>query len=87
MAVLVALSRSNDNLTSGEITFVPNGPEGCLSSCSTAYDDRRYEKGERMIADFGACFQGYLSNDDVRGLLDLGKAIEIVEAALREHGA
>lgn len=28
----------------------------------------------------------YLSNDDVRGLLDLGKAIEIVETALREHG-
>ena len=28
----------------------------------------------------------YLSNDDVRGLLDLSKAIEIVETALREHG-
>jgi len=29
----------------------------------------------------------YLSNDDVRGLLDLGKAIETVETALRDHGA
>lgn len=28
----------------------------------------------------------YLSNDDVRRLLDLGKSIEIVETALREHG-
>jgi Xaa-Pro aminopeptidase len=26
---------------------------------STRYDDRRYNKGDRMIADFGACYEGY----------------------------
>ena len=30
-----------------------------MLNSSTRYDDRRYEKGDRMIADFGACYEGY----------------------------
>lgn len=37
----------------------PRHPGFLMLNSSTAYDDRRYEKGDRMIADFGACYEGY----------------------------
>ncbi|MBI4528073.1 MAG: M24 family metallopeptidase, partial [Deltaproteobacteria bacterium] len=37
----------------------PRHPGFLMLNASTAYDDRRYQKGDRMIADFGACCEGY----------------------------
>jgi Xaa-Pro aminopeptidase len=37
----------------------PRHPGFLMLNSSTAYDDRRYKKGDRMIADFGACYEGY----------------------------
>ena len=37
----------------------PRHPSFLMLNASTAYDDRRYEKSDRMIADFGACYEGY----------------------------
>jgi Xaa-Pro aminopeptidase len=37
----------------------PRTPGFLMLNSSTAYDDRRYEKGDRMVADFGACYAGY----------------------------
>ena len=37
----------------------PRHPGFLMLNSSTRYDDRRYNKGDRMIADFGACFEGY----------------------------
>ncbi len=37
----------------------PRHPGFLMLNSSTAYDDRRYENGDRMIADFGACYEGY----------------------------
>ncbi len=37
----------------------PRHPGFLMLNSSTTYDNRRYEKGDRMIADFGACYEGY----------------------------
>jgi Xaa-Pro aminopeptidase len=37
----------------------PRHPGFLMLNASTRYDDRRYQKGDRMIADFGACYEGY----------------------------
>lgn len=37
----------------------PRHPGFLMLNSSTTYDDRRYENGDRMIADFGACYEGY----------------------------
>src|ERR1041384_3204148 len=37
----------------------PRHPGFLMLNASTRYDDRRYEKGDRMVADFGACYEGY----------------------------
>jgi Xaa-Pro aminopeptidase len=37
----------------------PRHPGFLMLNASTRYDDRRYNKGDRMIADFGACYEGY----------------------------
>lgn len=37
----------------------PRHPGFLMLNSSTRYDDRRYEKGGRMVADFGACYEGY----------------------------
>ncbi len=37
----------------------PRHPGFLMLNSSTAYDGRRYQKGDRMIADFGACYGGY----------------------------
>jgi Xaa-Pro dipeptidase len=37
----------------------PRHPGFLMLNASTRYDHRRYEKGDRMIADFGACYEGY----------------------------
>ncbi len=37
----------------------PRHPGFLMLNSSTRYDDRRYEKGDRMVADFGACYEGY----------------------------
>lgn len=40
----------------------PRHPGFLMLNASTAYDDRRYEQGDRMVADFGACYQGYFGD-------------------------
>lgn len=40
----------------------PRAPGFLMLNASTVYDDRRYERGDRMIADFGACFEGYFGD-------------------------
>ena len=45
-----------------EIDLTPHvhpHPGFLMLNSSTRYDDRRYNKGDRMIADFGACYEGY----------------------------
>ena len=37
----------------------PRHPGFLMLNSSTRYDDRRYNQGDRMIADFGACYEGY----------------------------
>ncbi len=37
----------------------PRHPGFLMLNSSTRYDDRRYQRGDRMIADFGACYEGY----------------------------
>jgi Xaa-Pro dipeptidase len=37
----------------------PRHPGFLMLNSSTRYDDRRYNKGDRMVADFGACYEGY----------------------------
>ncbi|HEX5605670.1 MAG TPA: Xaa-Pro peptidase family protein [Candidatus Binatia bacterium] len=37
----------------------PRHPGFLMLNASTRYDDRRYNQGDRMIADFGACYEGY----------------------------
>ena len=36
----------------------PRHPGFLMLNSSTRYDDRRYNKGDRMVADFGACYEG-----------------------------
>lgn len=40
----------------------PRTPGFLMLNASTAYDDRRYQRGERMVADFGACYGGYFGD-------------------------
>ena len=40
----------------------PRTPGFLMLNASTLYDDRRYEKGDRMVADFGACASGYFGD-------------------------
>jgi len=37
----------------------PRHPGFLMLNSSTRYDERRYNKGDRMVADFGACYEGY----------------------------
>jgi Xaa-Pro aminopeptidase len=37
----------------------PRHPGFLMLNSSTRYDERRYRRGDRMIADFGACYEGY----------------------------
>ena len=40
----------------------PRTPGFLMLNASTAYDDRRYQKGDRMVADLGACHEGYFGD-------------------------
>ncbi len=40
----------------------PRTPGFLMLNASTLYDDRHYEKGDRMVADFGACTSGYFGD-------------------------
>jgi Xaa-Pro aminopeptidase len=40
----------------------PRVPGFLMLNASTAYDDKRYGKCDRMIADFGACYEGYFGD-------------------------
>jgi Xaa-Pro dipeptidase len=50
----------------------PRHPGFLMLNSSTRYDDRRYEKGDRMIADFGACYEGYYG--DITRMAIFGQA-------------
>ena len=52
----------------------PRHPGFLMLNASTRYDDRRYDKGDRMIADFGACYEGYYG--DITRMLIFGPASE-----------
>ena len=49
----------------------PRHPGFLMLNSSTRYDDRRYNKGDRMIADFGACYEGYYG--DITRMAIFGK--------------
>jgi Xaa-Pro aminopeptidase len=49
----------------------PRHPGFLMLNSSTRYDDRRYNKGDRMIADFGACYEGYYG--DITRMVIFGK--------------
>ncbi len=49
----------------------PRHPGFLMLNSSTAYDDRLYQKGDRMIADFGACYEGYYG--DITRMAVFGK--------------
>ena len=40
----------------------PRTPGFLMLNGSTAYDERCYQRGERMVADFGACYSGYFGD-------------------------
>jgi len=52
----------------------PRHPGFLMLNASTRYDDRRYDKGDRMIADFGACYEGYYG--DITRMVIFGPASE-----------
>ena len=52
----------------------PRHPGFLMLNSSTRYDDRRYDKGDRMIADFGACYEGYYG--DITRMAIFGPASE-----------
>ena len=52
----------------------PRHPGFLMLNASTRYDDRRYDKGDRMIADFGACYEGYYG--DITRMAIFGPASE-----------
>jgi len=52
----------------------PRHPGFLMLNSSTRYDDRRYDKGDRMIADFGACYEGYYG--DVTRMAIFGKSTD-----------
>src|ERR1043166_2688850 len=52
----------------------PRHPGFLMLNSSTRYDDRRYNKGDRMVADFGACYEGYYG--DITRMAIFGAATE-----------
>ncbi|HXG53529.1 MAG TPA: Xaa-Pro peptidase family protein [candidate division Zixibacteria bacterium] len=52
----------------------PRHPGFLMLNASTRYDDRRYDRGDRMIADFGACYEGYYG--DVTRMAIFGRPTE-----------
>ena len=52
----------------------PRHPGFLMLNASTRYDDRRYDNGDRMIADFGACYEGYYG--DITRMAIFGPASE-----------
>src|ERR1041384_993691 len=52
----------------------PRHPGFLMLNASTRYDDRRYNKGDRMVADFGACYEGYYG--DITRMAIFGAATE-----------
>ena len=52
----------------------PRHPGFLMLNSSTRYDDRRYNKNDRMIADFGACYEGYYG--DITRMAIFGPASE-----------
>jgi len=52
----------------------PRHPGFLMLNSSTRYDDRRYNKGDRMLADFGACYEGYYG--DITRMAIFGPASE-----------
>ena len=59
----------------------PRHPGFLMLNASTKYDERRYEKGDRMIADFGACYAGYYG--DITRMAIFGAPSEDQK---KEHG-
>ena len=63
----------------------PRHPGFLMLNASTAYDDRRYEKGDRMVADFGACYQGYFGDITRMAIFGEPTPLQRKEHALAMH--
>ncbi len=57
-----------------EMRLIKSPQDFLMLNSSTRYDDRRYNKGDRMIADFGACYEGYYG--DITRMAIFGPASE-----------
>ncbi|MDE0030637.1 MAG: Xaa-Pro peptidase family protein [Deltaproteobacteria bacterium] len=63
----------------------PRHPGFLMLNASTKYDERRYEKGDRMIADFGACYEGYYGDITRQAIFGAPSADQTKEHALALH--
>ena len=63
----------------------PRHPGFLMLNASTKYDERRYEKGDRLIADFGACYEGYYGDITRQAIFGAPSADQTKEHALALH--
>ena len=63
----------------------PRHPGFLMLNASTKYDERRYEKGDRMIADFGACYEGYYGDITRMAIFGAPNADQTKEHGLALH--
>jgi len=63
----------------------PRHPGFLMLNASTKYDERRYEKGDRLIADFGACYEGYYGDITRQAVFGAPSADQTKEHGLALH--
>ena len=63
----------------------PRHPGFLMLNASTKYDERRYEKGDRLIADFGACYEGYYGDITRQAIFGPPSADQTKEHGLALH--
>ena len=63
----------------------PRHPGFLMLNASTKYDERRYEKGDRMIADFGACYESYYGDITRQAIFGAPNADQTKEHGLALH--
>ena len=63
----------------------PRHPGFLMLNASTKYDERRYEKGDRLIADFGACYEGYYGDITRQAIFGAPSADQTKEHGLALH--
>ena len=63
----------------------PRHPGFLMLNASTKYDERPYRKGDRMIADFGACYEGYYGDITRMAIFGTPSSDQTKEHALALH--